>query len=415
MISPQTARELRRCAPLGDGSTRAYNRNVAQARFKPTDFGGCVLWLDTNAGITTIDVAIGSPNDLQNAAWGKTGCTAPTVDTMQDTVDGAPTVHFVFQTILQQKHRAVFTAEYKADTLDQATVQIGDGTATVTFNITAGTVIGQAGADTVATFSFTPDGWTRVSIQGTSTSTGQSIVVGIVKGGLFNYQGDGTGRIRMRNASVVQRQLSDEKDQSGKTHDFSQAAPANQPGYQSDSFNGKSCLYTDGADDFLSSPDHADFDPGLGSFMIMAVLQVLNLAAFPCVFSKSSNADGANWRFLFNNTGTLRYNWGTDAQQYANSSFSVANGERHVVAWGLDSNAAQVIYVKDSTIERTNVVVSGTGSNALPVRIGQDNSGGLLANMRLAEAFAYNRGVGGAFQNSEISTMISYLRLKWGV
>lgn len=243
----------RRLGPLGRFNRRGLGSGGSS--WRPTSFTDLDLWLRADLGLTTVDAAVASPNDLSTASWTRANCTA-TADTLTDSNDGAPAIHYAYQAVsgAQANHSATFYAEVKAGTLAFAALQGGAGDNQVNVNLTTGAVATVGAGVVSASAVDVGGGYWGITLVGVSAGTNYFIITAKTTIGTISYQGDGTGTIYVRNISVTQRNASAWADQSGQAHHVTQATGANQPLVTTASdFNGQAVLTFDGTNDALSS------------------------------------------------------------------------------------------------------------------------------------------------------------------
>lgn len=203
-------------------------------------------------------------------------------------------------------------------------------------------------------------------------------------------------------------------DQSGNGNNATQGTAANQPTYGSATFAGFPALDFDGVSDFLSVASADGLNPGVGSYLLIVAGRWLGgTGAYKVWAGKGSGASADNWRAFRTNTDKLDAFWGSDVQPYPQSAGTIGDGVDTVLAWGVDAVAAEVLYVIGATLQRTAITVSGTGSNALAMRIGSDAGGGYPSNVRLAELAFYKRAAG--FSDAEITSLASSLAVRYGL
>lgn len=217
--------------------------------FLPPVLPGCVLWLRADLGVTTVDAAVASPNDVSNVAWTKSNCTTPNATTIQDTNDVVATTHVVLQGIanLQTNHTATVSFEAKAGTIGFIRGQDSSGGLVAAINLTTGAVIAGSGVSVTDV----GGGWWRVTIVGTCTNAAYNLGP-CTAAGAYSYIGNGTGTVLVRAISVNQRNVSTWADRSGAAHDASQATAAKRPLWlATGAANGGPCVQGDAVDDRL--------------------------------------------------------------------------------------------------------------------------------------------------------------------
>ncbi len=222
------------------------------ALFLPTRYSGLLLWLRADLGITATSAAVSASNDVTAAAWTKSNCTAPNFQTLQDSNDGAPTTHVIFQAAsnLQTGHAATFRLEAKAGTKTWIRMTDSAGNLAAYVNLSTGAVGAHTGTVTVTPLA---DSWFAISIFDVCQNS--ALNIGLANGdGALSYQGNGTGTILVRNIAIDQKNVSTWADQSGNGNNLTQGTAAKQPLWTpSDAtMNGRESVGFDGVDDFLT-------------------------------------------------------------------------------------------------------------------------------------------------------------------
>lgn len=195
--------------PVGARADRRQIGGAGGAGFSPRSLSGVVAWYRGDLGITIANPTLTAPNDVSNAAWLKASCTTPDADTVLDTVDGAPTQHFIHQVPvgIQVPRAAIYTCELKAGTRSWALVQSFSGFSAY-FNLATGTIGTIAGAGATASIEAVGGGWYRCTIRGTTAATGNYAIYTASGDGGAAYIGDGTGSIDVRALDVDQNNVS---------------------------------------------------------------------------------------------------------------------------------------------------------------------------------------------------------------
>jgi hypothetical protein len=89
-------------------------------------------------------------------------------------------------------------------------------------------------------------------------------------------------------------------------------------------------------------------------------------------------------------TTKLALFWGSDAQAYTASTAAIADATDAILGWGVNADTAKAVYLIGAATEEKSITVSGTGANALQMRMGGDSSGTYSANIRTSEHIAFS-------------------------
>lgn len=209
--------------------------------------------------------------------------------------------------------------------------------------------------------------------------------------------------------------FSQANDLSGLNGSAVQATGAQQPKVLRNWRAGKPAIHFDSTARNLVVPDAAWLDVGVGSWLILMVAEWVGASAFTAFFSKVSNVEQNNIEGFKNVTDNIYTRHSGAGGNYAVSSFTWPTATPAIIGWGIDSVAAQTLYVKNQTVERASVTVSGTGSNALGLRLNADHDGTYPSgDFRLGELVMINRGAI-AISTAEIQAAVAGLQLKWQI
>jgi len=201
-------------------------------------------------------------------------------------------------------------------------------------------------------------------------------------------------------------------DQTWHGRDAVQAVGANQPSFWAQGLADKPGVLFDGSNDSLAIPDDVEFDVGTDSFYCMVALQWADGGGiWKVVVGKGTQASANNWRLFRSGANKLSMSWGSDAQIYGVSVDSIVNNAPTVLGWGVNATAAKVLYAHDGSVEKTAIVVSGTGSNALDVTFGSPDAG-YRGKMMISE-YLFFRKHSGDFDDRFLVWLDWYAKLRY--
>lgn len=294
-----------RGAIVGPGRVVRYER----PRFVPMMFANCVLWLNAARGVSTVDAAILDGSNMAGAAWSRASVTTPDAQTIQDTLDGAPTGHWMTQPGTPQVASVEWgatTAEFKAGTKTWVYCAAPNGVIAY-LNLATG-ALGTVSGGT-ATVAPMPNGWWKLSLEGYCSSP-QAAVIGPANGnGALVYQGNGAGTILCRNVVLTQKMASQWEDLSGSANHFAQVTTADRVVLVADRYNGHPALRSGGQTDHL---EHAA-SVGLGTQATIFLALKQGSTANNYATCDAAGANGIISRFSgallewFNGSGADRY------------------------------------------------------------------------------------------------------------
>ena len=212
--------------------TRARIRRASSSSRLPWyDGGGPSTWplvLLSDRGITTVDAAVASPNDVSTADWTPGGLTSHTIDTLTDYASNE--YHRVYQAVpnMVSGKPVTASAEVKAGTISWFLLYLG--TAKCFFNVGTG-VLGTA-TNCVGAITDLGSGWYRCTISVSAAATATLSLCMSTGDTVETYLGNGTGTIQVRNISVTQRNVSAWADVvTGNGGSITQPTAAKQPTY----------------------------------------------------------------------------------------------------------------------------------------------------------------------------------------
>ena len=167
----------------------------------------CLLDARYAANVERTVVAFSDPNDFSQASWTKFGCTTPDANTIKDTNDGAPTTHKVKQEPDGiQALPCWVQVDAEAGTQPGVMIASDNVESWAKFNLSSGVVVGYGGNCDSATIEDLGGGRYRCRAHFPPRSADKSILFFILNSSwAYSYQGDGTGTIRLYNASVEQQ------------------------------------------------------------------------------------------------------------------------------------------------------------------------------------------------------------------
>jgi hypothetical protein len=190
---------------------------------------GCALALLSDRGITTVDAAVASPNDVSTANWAQTNLSSRTTDTITDSNDGSSVQHYVLQspvTGLVSGKPYIVSVEFHTGTKSLAWVSDNVNWSVIVDLSNGNVTYNPAGYSVTVTA--LAGSWYRISI---TALLGTALKLGIAGTATTDgYQGNGTGTIQVRNVQVTQRNVSSWADvvtSSGLA--ATQGTAANQP------------------------------------------------------------------------------------------------------------------------------------------------------------------------------------------
>lgn len=191
-------------------------------------------------------------------------------------------------------------------------------------------------------------------------------------------------------------------------HDFAQASAPDQPVYNPVQINGYPTVQCNSGE-FMEAADHADLNVGVGSWLIMAVLNRPQLVAYSCFLGKGVSD---NIRVFFQpNQDTLSTYY--SAFNYPRPALPVPDGQDMLIGWGVDAVSNEAIYITDGVIERKSTTIYGTGSNATPLRLHGDPDGIYDTDTWAAAEMVFYKG---RVLDSEIEdARDNYFSIKYGL
>ena len=213
--------------------------------------------------------------------------------------------------------------------------------------------------------------------------------------------------------TVSSGEVSAINDRSGNTNDFIPSGSPN-PDYEAFGLGGKPAINFNGTNERLLAADDITMDVGTGSFLVIMACELISSTGVQCAIGKGNNASADNIRCTFDASNFPQIMWGSDAQKYAAGTTAVSLGVPTIVAWGVDDTTNESIYVVGGVIERASISISGTGSNALAMHIGEDVAGNLNCNIKIADLAMYKR-TGSAIPNSDIERLIQYMSARYNL
>ena len=384
-----------RGAIVGHGRVVRYER----PRFVPMMFANCVLWLNAARGVSTVDAAILDGSNMAGAAWSRNNVTTPDAETIRDTLDGAPTSHWMTQPGTPQVAAvewASAAAEFKAGTKTWAYCAAPNGVIAYLNLATGalGTVIG--GTATVTPMA---NGWWRLSLEGYCSSA-QAAVIGPANGnGALNYQGTGTGTILCRNVALTQRMASQWDDLSGSANHFAQATNADRVVWVADQYNGNPAMRAGGQTDHL---EHAA-SVGLGTQATIFLALKQGSTANNYVTCDAAGANGIISRFSgallewFNGSGTDRY--------------TLANAPAGLNVYTIRQTNGVALQAWKNGVSVFGPVVPAAALTDIKSLFGRFNATNGAQNQDFTEAVIYSRSV----SNAERQRVERMMGRHWGV
>lgn len=156
---------------------------------------------------TAVNLTVMTPQTVQNASdltaagWSESSITPTDFQTLTDSNDGAPTLHYTTQAALTAAAFCAMSVDVKAGTKTWAWLACSFGV-TAYVNLATG-ALGTVSGGTATT---TPlgSGWHRILLSGTTNGTPMGIGTASGDAGV-SYQGDGTGTILATNFKAWKR------------------------------------------------------------------------------------------------------------------------------------------------------------------------------------------------------------------
>jgi len=376
--------------------------------FVPTYISGLVLWLRADLGITTINAAVVSPNDLSTGSWPSSNLSGKTATTLTEDAT-AGVAHFVSQgsgvSLLQANHLYHVKVGVPAASGNGRYVIVASGSAAeaVYLDCQAGTVLFTDGAVSNVVYASGVLDYDAVS------PVAPTIYLAVGDGThSLTHNGNGARTATFADnglgalVSVTQRNVSAWADQSGAASNFTQGTGAAQPLYVASGLNGQPTLRWDGVDDGLTcSTNH-----GAGRDVFMVVKQT-SIANKPLIVS-GTTATGWSIGYLDAGSNVWNDHWVATVDQGRKSSGGQVNDTNWHVLTCRSITGSEAVWNNGTQID-TAVTVGGFGPT-LPDAIGTNSSGSFGA-IEVAEVIYFNR----ALTTTERQSIERYLGKRYGL
>lgn len=384
-----------RGAIVGPGRVVRYER----PRFVPMMFANCVLWLNATRGVSTVDAAIVDGSNMAGAGWSRTNSPAVDAETIRDTLDGAPTAHWLTQPgtpAVTIGAWAVAVAEFKAGTKTWAYCAAPNGVIAY-LNLATGTLGTVTGG--TATVTSLAGGWWRLTLRGYCNS-GQAAVIGPANGnGALVYQGNGTGTILCRTITLTQRMVGLWRDDSGAGNDFAQAVNADRVSLVADQYNGQPALRSGDQTDHL---EHAT-SVSLGTAATIVLAHKQGSTANNYVTCDAAGANGIISRF---SGGLLEWFNGSGADRY-----TLANTPAGLNVYTIRQTNGVALQAWRNGVSVFGPVVPAAALTNIKSLFGRFNATNGSSGEDFTEAVVYQRAVSDA-ERVRVERMVG---MHWGV